>query len=91
MKTVLTILLCLVFVGAGSVLGVDVKKKDSTTVAPGTDTLKTIDTAKQAEPKKKYDDFIDNNGNGIDDRKENLKKKVTPKPDSTKVQKKVSG
>ena len=91
MKTALIILLCLIFVGAGSLLGVDVKKKDSTKVAPSTDTLKTTDTVRQAEPKKKYDDFIDNNGNGIDDRKENLKKKVTPEPDTSKTRKKVSG
>lgn len=43
---------------------------------------------KQTEPeKKKYDDFQDNNNNGIDDRKENLKQKKTegdPKEKKTK-------
>ncbi len=43
---------------------------------------------KQNEPeKKKYDDFQDNNNNGIDDRKENLKQKKTegdPKEKKTK-------
>jgi hypothetical protein len=33
--------------------------------------------------KKKYDNFIDKNKNGIDDRKENLKKKTTPKKETS--------
>ena len=44
--------------------------------------------AQQQRPAKKYDNFIDENGNGIDDRRENLKKKSTPTaPDTTKSKK----
>ena len=34
---------------------------------------------KKPEKKKKYDDFVDKNKNGIDDRRENLKKKPSAK------------
>lgn len=34
---------------------------------------------KKKKPKKKYDDFVDKNKNGIDDRRENLKKKPEDK------------
>jgi hypothetical protein len=93
MKRILAYSFCvLLLAGGGGLLAVDKKKKTDTAkvVAPPTDSAK-VDTAK---PPKKYDDFIDTNGNGIDDRKENLKKKPAPEPKdpgSSKVKKRVSG
>ena len=36
---------------------------------------KTDKQAQPAQPDKKYDNFVDRNNNGVDDRRENLKKK----------------
>ncbi len=80
-------------VGTGNLMAVDKKKKttDTTSAVTQPDKNTQADTATKAD-KPKYDNFIDNNGNGIDDRKENLKqKKSSPKPqkdqkpDTTKV------
>ena len=45
-------------------------------------------TAPVADLKKKYDNFVDNNKNGIDDRSENLKPKNDPNAAKTSVTKK---
>lgn len=61
----------------------DKKQEDTKKTSPG-----KSDSSKKAQPqKKKYDDFQDKNGNGIDDRKENLKRKKTEGSD-TKTKKK---
>jgi hypothetical protein len=70
---------------AGTAVSVEKKKTDKSKskqeqVEPKKDSNK-------AEHQKKYDNFIDNNRNGVDDRRENLKKKSGPeadKPDKTK-------
>lgn len=93
MKRILAYSLCVFLLAGGSgLLAVDKKKKTDSAkvVALPADSVKA-DTAK---PPKKYDNFIDTNGNGIDDRKENLKKKPAPepkKPGNSKVKKRVSG
>lgn len=48
-----------------------VKPKEAPKPAPPVDDKK----AEKPKPPKKYDDFVDKNNNGVDDRKENLKKK----------------
>ena len=93
MKRVFTLLICTLFLLScgGSSWAVEKKSKDE---KPASKTEQKKPEAKPAdkkpappqakqEPKKKYDDFVDKNKNGIDDRRENLKKKPsdTKKPD----------
>jgi len=90
MKRILTYLVCTLFLLAsgGSAFAVEKKSKD-TKPAPKTEekkkpekkpeTEKPEKPTKKPEPKKKYDDFVDKNKNGIDDRRENLKKKPEDK------------
>ncbi len=83
--------LLFLFSVSSPVVAVDKKDKKDTTdkvVDKKVDKPKDQTPPKQTEPeKKKYDDFQDNNNNGIDDRKENLKQKKTegdPKEKKTK-------
>jgi len=85
MKRYLAYIICALFLFSlnGSLLAVEkkdkkkiekkeqVQEKDLTKKDP-----KATDT-KQKATEKKYDTFVDKNNNGIDDRKENLKKKTT--------------
>jgi hypothetical protein len=73
--------------GVSSGLAVEKKQKQTPPVKPTEQpakpgTAKPADpkgapkkTVKAAEPEKKYDNFVDQNNNGVDDRRENLKKK----------------
>jgi hypothetical protein len=70
-----------VLVATAGVSAVEKKEKKSKDQkeqpqAPSTD--KKSPEAKEPE-KKKYDDFVDKNKNGIDDRKENIKEKPAKK------------
>ena len=74
---------------SGGVQAVEKKKNpsDTSSVTDKKQPAKRPDSAQQqpkAEPQKKYDNFVDENGNGIDDRRENLKKKKTDQPKKTK-------
>ena len=82
MKRLIIYIVCVAFCMslAGPAYSVEKKKKDK----PKTEQKSkqpakkpTPPPAKKPEPPKKpkYDDFVDKNKNGIDDRKENLKKK----------------
>ncbi len=91
MKRLAVYIVCGMFVLSlsGPVSAVDKKKKQS--VKQQEVQKKTPDSAKPGStlkpargtpvPKKKYDDFIDTNKNGIDDRQEKLKQK---RPAATK-------
>jgi hypothetical protein len=75
------------FSATGPVFAVDKKEKDKSKTqetdrkqSPRKD---TSDRSSKAQQSKKYDDFIDNNHNGIDDRRENLKKKQAPAPEKS--------
>ncbi|MBD3257455.1 hypothetical protein GF377_03400 [candidate division GN15 bacterium] len=91
MKRLLTILLtvvtCTAFVlgSAGNVVAVE--KKDKPKSESSEKDKKPADSKSKKDkkkPEKKYDDFIDKNKNGVDDRRENLKKKDGKKPSSEK-------
>ena len=99
MKRVITYLTCAawLFVVAAPVGAVDKKedkskteqKKDSTATKDSLKTAKKDSTGKPISPAvrpgaKKYDNFIDQNKNGIDDRRENLKRKAPAKTDQKK-------
>lgn len=89
-------LLAVAPVGAVEKKGKDEKK--STTLQTKQSTIKkdSLKTAKDStkkplgkqpaaiSPSRKYDDFIDKNNNGIDDRKENLKRKAPADADKQK-------
>ncbi|HUV30242.1 MAG TPA: hypothetical protein VMY05_04005 [Acidobacteriota bacterium] len=104
MKRLLTYLLCAAFLFSlsGVASAVEKKKKEDTPKAKvqkrdtssktvtKTTAKKTILVPKRpAATKKKYDNFVDRNKNGVDDRRENLKQKVQKKP-AAEVQKKPS-
>jgi len=68
--------IAVIFLVAGLSLpavAIDKEKKDETPK----DSNKTTENVKQDQSKKNYDDFVDTNKNGIDDRAE---KKTTSKP-----------
>ena len=66
---------------AGDVLAVDKKKKDTPvkTEKQERPAQKKQKASREQSSERKYDNFIDRNQNGIDDRKENLKTKDAPK------------
>jgi hypothetical protein len=80
----------LLITGVSSVCGVEKKQKETPAATPtqpakkDTSTKPTKPPEQKVQPKpadktakveKKYDNFVDRNNNGVDDRKENLKKK----------------
>ena len=77
MKKILTYLICLAFALSlsGPVLAVDKKEKKPKTKTEEKKKPESSDKKKPEAKKKKYDDFIDKNKNGVDDRRENVKKK----------------
>ncbi len=90
MKRTLILLLSALWLFAGAVCAVEKKEKPKpveapkivqpkpkpVTPAPAAKTTKPAGKDTKAKPaEKKYDDFIDLNHNGIDDRQENLVKK----------------
>ena len=90
MKRIFTYLLTvfLLFAFTGNLAAVEKKEKKTVkkTVVKKTDkknkstkSSKSTKSKKATGSKKKYDTFVDKNKNGIDDRKEKLKKKTTPK------------
>ncbi|MCP4684301.1 MAG: hypothetical protein GY867_02535 [bacterium] len=94
MKRILTFIFCAAFLvsGGGSAWAVEKKSKEKPKTeteekkepakkeAPKKPAAKKPSPPKKKpETKKKYDDFVDKNKNGIDDRRENLKKKPTEK------------
>lgn len=92
MKRILVYIFALAFVlsAVGSASAIDVRTNGVEVSAIKKKEKKKVDKPKQpTEPKqapdpppqkpKKYDDFVDQNNNGIDDRKENLKEKPTEK------------
>ncbi len=74
----------------GPLGAIDKSKKDpdstrQTTPVPDQNKNKNKNQNKsQDNTRKTYNDFIDRNNNGIDDRHETKKKVTVPKPDSTK-------
>ena len=71
-----------IFSGTSAVNAVQIDKKKAVTkkVVKKKTPVKPAKTVKKTPKKdksKKYDKFVDKNKNGIDDRKENLKKKTT--------------
>ena len=98
MKRLLIYLLCSLFLvtAMSPAYAVDKKKTDkSKTNQVDKDKSSQNDSSSiNSKPQKKYDDFIDKNQNGVDDRRENLvpktdepksdKSKPAPKQDSTK-------
>lgn len=85
MKRILPYMLALTLLvsGVSAVLAVEKKQKE-TPPAKKTEQPAKKETAKPVDPKakqvkpaepKKYDNFVDQNNNGVDDRRENLKKK----------------
>lgn len=88
MKRILPYMLALTLLvsGASAVLAVEKKQKETPpakkteqpakkqTAKPVDPKAKQVKPVKPAEPKK-YDNFVDQNNNGVDDRRENLKKK----------------
>ena len=101
MRKVLIYALCMAFVVSMNVGLQAVEKKQKETVSkvekPKEQPPKTPPKVAAKQPvvsgetktqvKKKYDDFIDNNKNGIDDRRENLKKTTPPKSVDTAAKK----
>ena len=76
-KLILFIALVLAASMAASAFGVEKKeKKGNQTVTKKNVSLEQKRPAAASELMKKYDDFVDNNKNGIDDRRENLKPKI---------------
>jgi len=76
---VVTFLVCGIFVlaavsGVSAVEKKEKKSKDQKEQPQTPSTDKKPPEAKEPE-KKKYDDFVDKNKNGIDDRRENIKEK----------------
>ena len=67
-------------------LAVEKKEKKSESNKPPTAAAKIqSNSTPSADLKKKYDNFVDNNKNGIDDRSENLKPKSDPNAAKTAV------
>ena len=80
----------LLFTGVSSVCAVEKKQKETPAAKPTQPAAKDTSAKptkppeqkvqpkpsdKTVKPEKKYDNFVDRNNNGVDDRKENLKKK----------------
>jgi len=91
MRRFFTWVVCVLMLAAfnGSAFAVEKKTKDK--AAKQTVQKKTTAKTKgktagrtKASTSKKYDNFIDKNKNGIDDRRENLKKKTTAKTAKSK-------
>jgi chromosomal replication initiation ATPase DnaA len=87
--------LCLIVVWNGSAVGIDKSKKDKKTKTKQTvqvDKKKTEQTKPQPDKKavdskktkKSYDNFVDGNNNGIDDRAEKSPSKQKTPPDPPK-------
>ena len=90
MKRLMTYLLCSFFLISvtGNVAAVEKKeKKPAKTQVVQKKKVPTKKSTKFVPRRKKYDNFIDKNKNGIDDRRERLKKKAKAKV-SKKVEKK---
>lgn len=82
MKKALIYIFAMIFLLSvcGTVGAVDKKDKTTPPVTENKNQKKqdTKDKSQESKPaptQKKYDDFVDKNNNGIDDRKENLKEK----------------
>ncbi len=82
------IIICLMFIWSGPAAGIDKSKKDDKPAPEKKVQVekKTPDKSQDKKgTKKNYDNFVDRNNNGIDDRAEKSsskqpKKKTTPKP-----------
>ena len=92
MKRLVVYIACICLVLAAAPSGFAVEKKGKGKAKTSQVQKKSVKpAAKKAVPKykqvptprtgsKKYDTFVDRNKNGVDDRKEHLKKKTAPKP-----------
>ena len=92
MKKFVVYIVCACFLLAAAPSGFSVEKKGKEKAGTQQVQKKSVQpAAKKAHPKykqvptprtgsKKYDTFVDQNRNGVDDRKEHLKKKAAPKP-----------
>jgi hypothetical protein len=90
MMRILACILCAALLLAASTdaLAVDKKKKSppAQTEERKKAAPKKKEPSRQQSTDRKYDNFVDRNQNGIDDRKENLKTKKTPdKPSKSKA------
>ena len=88
MKRLMIYLLCSLFLVAAMspAYAVDKKKTDKNKSTQVTkDKSQNDSSSSNSQSQKKYDDFIDKNQNGVDDRRENLVPKTEePKSDNSK-------
>ena len=89
MKKIICIMVACSLLLAGGVLAIDKSKKDVTpdSTAVKTEPAPVDDNQTKADSNQKFDNFIDNNSNGIDDRAEKNKpappKKEKAEPEKT--------